>query len=130
MSDPVTLAIATAAATGAATKLGDKVTEGTVALIRRLAEALTQRFGQDPEAQNALVAARFEGPEQQKAIATVAERLHRAEEDDPRIRDIMARLRPEVSQEGDGAVSNRIHGNVSGNARVYQGRDFHGDIRL
>ncbi|MFE1102240.1 hypothetical protein ACFW4K_17125 [Nocardiopsis alba] len=126
MSDPVTLSIATAVATGVATKLG----EGANVLLGKLAQALTRRFARDPEAQSALVSARFEGPEQPQAIEVVAERLERAEEEDPEIRELVGRLRAEATRESDDSVSNVIEGNVSGDARVIMGRDFNGDIRL
>ncbi|MEU3138689.1 hypothetical protein ABZ645_04895 [Nocardiopsis alba] len=126
MSDPVILSIATAVATGVATKLG----EGANALLGKLAQTLTRRFVQDPEAQSALVSARFEGPERPQAIEVVAERLERAEEEDPEIRELVGRLRAEATRESDDSVGNVIEGNVSGDARVIMGRDFNGDIRL
>lgn len=123
MADPATIAIATAAATGLATVFGERATDATMALVNKLALALANRFGKDPEAQQALVAARFEGPGQARAIATVAEHLEEAERSDPEIADLVARLRPCVTTGGEGSVTNSV-GSVSGHGQVIQARDI------
>jgi hypothetical protein len=129
MADPVTLAIATAVVTGAVGKITEAATGGTVAAFKALRKAVFARFRSDPESQEVLDDALLE-PEDTGALTAFAERLERAEGEDPRIRGLMEELRREVVQEGDGAVHNSIQGNVSGEARVFQGRDFHGDITL
>jgi hypothetical protein len=130
MADPATIAIATAAATGMATVFSEKVSQGTVALVNKLAMALTKRFGQEPEAQQALVAARFEGPEQQQAIATVAEHLERAERDDPEIAELMERLRPlAVQNEGGTVVYNHNTGDIGGQSIMIQAGHIHGGVQ-
>ncbi|WP_435108329.1 hypothetical protein [Nocardiopsis synnemataformans] len=129
MADPVTLAIAAAVVTGAVGKITEAATGGTVAAFKSLRKAVFARFRSDPESQQALDDALLE-PEDPEALAAVAEHLERAEGADPGIRGLMQELRREVVQEGDGAVHNSIQGDVSGKARVFQGRDFHGDIHL
>ncbi|GAB3689038.1 hypothetical protein [Nocardiopsis oceani] len=129
MAEPVTVAIAAAIATGAVTKVTEYATEGTVDTFKSLCRAVFARFRSEPEAQEALDEARLDTGDTE-VLTVVAEHLERAEREDPEIGRLMGDLRSTVSQEGAGSVSNQIHGSVSGNARVYQGRDFHGDIRL
>jgi hypothetical protein len=129
VADPVTLAIAAAVVTGAVGKITEAATEGTVAAFKSLRKAVFARFRSDPESQQVLDDALLE-PEDPEALAAVAERLERAEGEDPAVRALMGELRREFVQEGDGAVHNSIQGDVSGQARVFQGRDFHGDIHL
>ncbi|KOX20843.1 hypothetical protein [Nocardiopsis sp. NRRL B-16309] len=129
MADPATIAIATAAATGLATVFGQRATDATMNLVNKLALALSRRFGDSPEAQEALVAARFEGPEQARAIETVAEHLERAERSDSEIADLVARLRPLVSAQDGSSVTNHV-GDVGGHAQVVQAGDIgHIDMR-
>ncbi|PDP86916.1 hypothetical protein CQJ94_15015 [Glycomyces fuscus] len=127
MADPVTLAIATAVVTGAVGKITEAASEGAVTAFKALRKAVFARFRSDPESQEVLDDALLE-PEDGEALAAFAERLERVEREDPAIRGLMEELRGEVAQEGDGAVYNSIQGDVSGRARVFQGRDFHGDI--
>lgn len=129
MADPATLAIATAVVTSAVTKITESATDGTVAAFKSLCKAVFLRFRSAPQAQDALDGARLE-PDSPKALAAVAEHLERAEGEDPEIRRLMQVLRQEVVQEGDGAVYNSIQGEVSGGARVFQGRDIHGNVNL
>lgn len=129
MADPATLAIATAVVTGAVTKITETATEDTLASFKSLCKAVFARFRSDPRAQEALDEARLE-PEDPEALTAVAEHLARAEGEDPGIGRLMDQMRQEVVQEGEGAVHNSIQGDVSGQARVVQGRDFHGDVRL
>lgn len=129
MADPVTLAIAAAVVTGAVGKITEAATEGTVAAFKSLRKAVFARFRSDPESQQVLDDALLE-PEDPETLAAVAEHLERVEGADPAVRALMGELRREAAQEGDGAVHNSIQGDVSGKARVFQGRDFHGDIHL
>lgn len=129
MSDPITAAIVTALATGSSTKISEALGEGAVTVFKSLYKAVNKRFRSVPEAQEALEDLRLDSDDT-KSLAEASKHLERAAVEDPKIGRLLDELRSEVVQEGDGSVSNQIHGNVSDNARVFQGRDFHGDIRL
>lgn len=130
MADPVTITIATAIATGAAKKLGESVSEGTVATFKSLCKSVFARFRSTPGAQEALDNARLESDDPD-ALTAVAEHLEQAEREDPQVRELMEVLRREVVPEDrGGTVHNTIHGDVSGNARVVQADHIRGDIRF
>ncbi|MFE1169434.1 hypothetical protein [Nocardiopsis sp. NPDC058789] len=132
MADPVTTAIVAALATASATKLGDGLGEGVVTTFKSLYRAVTKRFRSEPEAQEALDELRLE-QDDAGAVEAVSAHLERAAREDPEIGRLLAELRSEVreiNQAGEGSVVNQIHGDVSGSARVIQGRDFHGGIHL
>lgn len=132
VSDPVTAAVVAALATASATKLGDGLGEGVVSTFRSLYRAVTKRFRSEPEALEALDDLRLE-QDDAEAVETVSVHLERAAREDPEIGRLLAELRSavqQINQEGEGSVVNQIHGDVSGSARVIQGRDFHGGIRL
>ncbi|WP_431870580.1 hypothetical protein [Nocardiopsis eucommiae] len=132
MADPVTTAIVAALATASATKLGDGLGEGVVTTFKSLYRAVTKRFRSEPEAQEALDDLRLE-QDDAGAVEAVSTHLERAAREDPEIGRLLAELRSEVreiNQAGEGSVVNQIHGDVSGSARVIQGRDFHGGIHL
>ncbi|WP_017574034.1 hypothetical protein [Nocardiopsis halotolerans] len=129
MPEPDTLAIASAVAANSVTRITESATDDTTTTFRSLCRAVFARFRTDSEAQAALDEARLE-PNDPHALTIVAEHLERAEEEDSGIRELMEGLRGEVAQGGGSIVVNRIAGNVGGDARVYQGRDFHGDLHL
>lgn len=132
MADPVTAAIIAALATASATKLGEGLGDSVVETFRSLFKAVTKRFRKDPEAQEALDGLRLDEHDAE-AMDVVSLHLDRAAHEDPEIGRLLEELRSgvsEINQEGDGNVVNQINGNVSGSARVIQGRDFHGGIHL
>ncbi|MBQ1084302.1 MULTISPECIES: hypothetical protein [unclassified Nocardiopsis] len=132
MTDPVTATIVAALATASATKLGEGLGESVVTTFRSLYRAVTKRFRSEPEAQEALDDLRLE-QDDSKAVEAVSVHLERAAREDQEIGRLLAKLRADVgqiAQEGEGSVVNQIHGDVSGSARVIQGRDFHGGIHL
>lgn len=132
MADPVTAAIIAALATASATRLGEGLGEGVVSTFKSLYKAVTRRFRSEPEAQEALDDLRLE-EDDAEALGVVSMHLERAAHEDPEIGRLLEELRSgvnEINQEGDGTVVNQIHGDVSGTARIVQGRDFHGGIHL
>ena len=130
MADPISIAIVTALATASATRLGESLAEGTVNVFKSLYKAVNERFRSRPEAQHAMEELRLD-PDDPEAREAATAYLEWAAGEDPRIAGLLEELRSVVvEQEGDGTVVNQIHGDVSGGARVVQGRDFHGDIRL
>ncbi|PWV44373.1 hypothetical protein [Nocardiopsis sp. L17-MgMaSL7] len=132
MADPVTATIVAALAAASATKLGEGLGEGVVTTFKSFYRAVTKRFRSEPDAQEALDDLRLEQSDT-KAVETVSVHLERAAREDQEIGRLLAQLRSDVAginQEGEGSVVNQIHGDVSGSARVIQGRDFHGGIHL
>lgn len=132
MADPVTAAIVAALATASATKLGEGIGNGAVSTFKSLYKAVTRRFRSDPEAQEALDDLRLDEHDT-GARDTVSLHLDRAAQEDPEIGRLLEELRAavnEINQEGEGTVVNQINGDVSGSARVIQGRDFHGGVHL
>lgn len=132
MADPVTAAIIAALATASATRLGEGLGESVVSNFRSLYKAVTKRFRSEPEAQEALDDLRLE-EDDAEALEVVSTHLERAAHEDPEIGRLLEELRSgvnQVNQEGDGTVVNQIHGDVSGKAKIIQGRDFHGGIHL
>ncbi|MEV2274199.1 hypothetical protein AB0I72_01315 [Nocardiopsis sp. NPDC049922] len=129
MPDPATLALATAVATGAVSKIAEVVSQATIDDFASFRKALFRFFRGVPEAQEALDEARVE-PDDADAIASVADHIERAAAADPELRRLVDALTVEVAQEGDGAVYNSIQGDVSGNAKVIQTRDIHGPVNL
>lgn len=132
MADPVTATIVAALAAASATKLGEGLGEGVVTTFKSFYRSVTKRFRSEPDAQEALDDLRLEQSDT-KAVETVSVHLERAAREDQEIGRLLAQLRSDVAginQEGEGSVVNQIHGDVSGSARVIQGRDFHGGIHL
>jgi len=129
MADPVTLVLATAVVTGVASTISEAATEATGAALKALRASVFAWFRASPDTQAVLDEALLE-PEEPRALEAVAQALERAEREDPGIRELLRELRPQVAQAGHGAVHNSVSGDVSGSARVVQGRDFHGDIHL
>lgn len=114
MPEPILISIAAALAGKAATGLYD--------LVRK-------KFSSDEQALAELEAA-TERPDDPQRIDAIAERLDRAEAEDP---EFSAQLRTEwekvsVTQNADGgSVANQVSGNVG---KLVQARDVHGDINL
>ncbi|MFY7067889.1 hypothetical protein ACOQFV_18705 [Nocardiopsis changdeensis] len=131
MADPVTIALATAVVTGMASKISERASEAVGEGLKRLRRAVFKRFRGDEAAQDALDEAMLD-PDDLAAVEAVAGHLERIAAQDPEIGALVRELgaQVEVGQEGEGNVVNQIHGDVSGRARVVQGRDFHGDIHL
>ncbi|MEU0488142.1 hypothetical protein ABZ249_02860 [Nocardiopsis sp. NPDC006139] len=131
MADPVTIALATAVVTGMASKISERAGEAVGEGLKRLRRAVFKRFRGDEAAQDALDEAMLD-TDDPAAVEAVAEHLERIAAQDPEIGALVRELgaQVEVGQEGEGNVVNQIHGDVSGRARVVQGRDFHGDIHL
>lgn len=129
MSDPAGIAIVTAIVTTSVQKISESVTESTVDSFKSLCKKVFARFRSIPEAQEALDEARLDSDDN-TALETVAGHLHRAEQEDPEIARLMAELRGAAETGDGGSVTNTIHGGVSEEAKVVQGRDFHGDLRL
>ncbi len=132
MADPITIAIITALATASASRLGDGLGEGVVSTFRSLYRSVTKRFRSEPEAMEALDDLRLE-EDDAEALGVVSAHLDRAAHEDPEIGRLLEELRSgvnEINQRGDGTVVNQIQGDVSGSAKVVQGRDFHGGIHL
>ncbi|GHD18937.1 hypothetical protein GCM10007147_09630 [Nocardiopsis kunsanensis] len=129
MSDPAGIAIITAIATGTVQKISDSVSDSTAEAFKSLCKKVFARFRGLPEAQEALDGVRLDS-EDGSALEAVADHLHRAEQEDPEIARLMAELRRAVEDRGAGSVVNTVHGGVSDEAKVVQGRDFHGDLRL
>lgn len=129
MSDPAGIAIVTALVTGAVQKISETATDGTITSFKELCKRVFVRFRGTPEAQEALDDARVESDDH-AALEKVAVHLRRAEQEDPEIARLMAELRRAAESGGGGSVTNTIHGDVSGRARVVQARDIDGDVRL
>lgn len=130
MADPISITIITALATASATRLGESLAEGTVNVFKSLYKAVNDRFRSHPEALHAMEELRLD-PDDPAALETASAYLEWAAGEDPQIAGLLDELRSVVvEQQGDDTVVNQIHGDVSGDARVIQGRDFHGDIRL
>ncbi|OLT25574.1 hypothetical protein BJF83_05275 [Nocardiopsis sp. CNR-923] len=129
MPDPATLALAAAVATGAVSKIAEVVSQATIDDFKSFRKTLFRHFRGVPEAQEALDEARVE-PDDEDAIASVADHIERAAAADPDIRRLVDALTAQASQEGGGAVHNSIRGDVSGGAKVIQTRDIHGSVNL
>lgn len=129
MSDPAGIAIVTALATGTVQKISESVTDSTAEAFKSLCKKVFARFRGVPEAQEALDEARSDSGDD-AALEAVAGHLRRAEREDPEIARLMAELRRAAEAQDGGPVFNTIHGGVSGEAKIVQGRDFHGDLRL
>ena len=120
MTDPVTLAIATAIAGKTAESLTDQAKDCLTALVRRIRE----KFLDQPAARAALEAARDE-----KGSAELARALDLACERDPefgaQIRELWEQIRAVAA--GDNAVVNVFSGRAD---KVVQLRDVHGDVHI
>jgi hypothetical protein len=124
MSDPVTLAIATAVAGKAAESLPGQSGAGLAALVRRIRE----KFRDRPAGQAALTAAQDDpGP---GAVAELAVALDEAGAEDPefgrQIRELWDNVRTAATASDHGVV-NVFHGRAD---KVVQLRDVHGDLRI
>lgn len=120
MSDPVTLAIATAVAG----KVSESLTDAAKALLTRLRKAIRHRGAEEPDTPATLASAQ-DDPDDETTVRQLAERL--ANSDDPEIRRLTTELRPHFAT-GEGAVVNTVHGQVTGT--VIQGRNISGGIQL
>ena len=129
MSDPAGIAIVTAIVTNTVQRISESAADGTVEAFTSLCKKVFARFRGIPQAQEALDEARLDSDDS-VALETVAGHLHRAEQEDPEIAHLMVELRRAAEAGGGGSVVNTIHGGVSDEAKVVQGRDFHGDLRL
>lgn len=129
MSDPAGIAIVTAIATTTVQKISESATESTVEAFKSLCKKVFDRFRGIPKAQQALDEARLDSDDS-TALETVAGHLYRAEREDPEIARLMAELRRAAEPGEGGSVINTVQGGVSDEAKVVQGRDFHGDLRL
>ncbi len=123
MVDDVTIAIATAVAG----TIAESVTTGGVNAVKALRRRLRERFGDQPEAQEALEAARDDDGESPNLVRALATHIDSAREDDPEVQRLIETLRPEFSAE-QGSVHNTITGDVSGTA--IQARDIEGGIDI
>lgn len=129
MADPITIALATAVATGMAGKISEHASEAVGEGLKRLQRAVFKRFRGDAAAQEAMDEVRI-SPEDPAAAEALAGFLERAAAQDPEIAELMDGLGSHIEQDGESNVINQINGDVSGRAKVVQGRDFHGDIHL
>lgn len=129
MSDPASIAIVTALATGAVQKISETATDNTIASFKDLCKRVFARFRGTPDAQEALDEARVESDDP-ATLEKVAAHLEHAEQEDPEIARLMAELRRAAETGDGGSVVNTINGNVSDRARVLQAGDINGDVRL
>ncbi|WP_019630111.1 hypothetical protein [Actinomadura atramentaria] len=127
MTDPMTVAIATAAAGKAVELAGEPIRNAAAALVR----LVRGRFGGDAEAEEALERA-AEEPRSPERLAALAHALHRLRAEDPAFDRTVDRLWSQVSQTqtrvGDDGVSNVMNGNVGG--AFVQVRDVNGDLTI
>ena len=125
MADPISMAIATAVASGMAQSLTDQAREATAALLRRIRE----KFKEQPTAQAALDAAR-DTPDSAARVSELARALDEAGSDDPEFRSQIRQIWSQISSTTharDDAVVNTFHGQAQ---KVVQLRDVHGDINI
>jgi hypothetical protein len=119
MTDPVTLAIATAVAGKAAESLTDQARDCLTALVRRIRE----KFRDQPAARATLEAARDE-----KGAAELARELELACAQDP---EFGAQIRALWEQIRAAGAGDNVLNVFSGRAdKVVQLRDVHGDVHL
>ncbi|WP_046471057.1 hypothetical protein [Allosalinactinospora lopnorensis] len=122
MIDDVTIAIATAVAG----KVGESLTKGAGEALKKLRKAVFERFRDHPEAQKALAEAQIDA-EDTVVVRELAGHLDTARTEDPEIRRLIERLRPEFDAGRDN-VHNTISGDVHGTA--IQARDISGGLNL
>ncbi|MDS1272093.1 hypothetical protein RIF23_17525 [Lipingzhangella sp. LS1_29] len=124
MSDPVTVAIATAVAG----KVAESLSDTAKSALKRLREAVMRRVTdsdeRDTAPREALAAAQID-PEDPQAVQRLAAALSAS--DDPEVRRLVAELRPHF-EPGQESVTNTVQGDVSGN--VVMAKDIHGNISL
>lgn len=125
MSDPMTLAIATAAAGKAVEVAGEPAREAVAALVRRIRE----RFRGDHLSEQILEGAARD-PDSAERLAELDEAIARTRELDPafdeEVRALWDRVRTDASASGDG-VTNVFNGRAD---KVVQARDIHGGLHL
>lgn len=127
MTDPLTMAIATAIATRSAESLGHEAGPALIALVRRVRERLTGR----PAEEAALTAAQ-EQPEVPGRVEALADALQRVTLEDigfgRELRALWQQLRVETAAGYGGVgVANSFHGRAD---KVVQLRDAHADLDL
>ncbi|MFC6882628.1 MULTISPECIES: hypothetical protein [Actinomadura] len=125
MSDPMTLAIATAAAGKVVEVAGEPAREAVAALVRRIRE----RFRGDHLSEQILEGAARD-PDSPERLAELDEAIARTRELDPafdeEVRALWDRVRTDASASGDG-VTNVFNGRAD---KVVQARDIHGGLHL
>ncbi|GAA3741369.1 hypothetical protein [Salinactinospora qingdaonensis] len=119
--DDVTFSLASAVAGKATETLATSARETLVHLRR----SVRQRFRGNPDARAALEAAQ-DDPEDSGAVRALAGHITAVERDDSGIAELVGRLRPHFTREGD--VTNTIEGEISGTA--VQARDIHGGLTI
>ncbi|MGI8332456.1 hypothetical protein ACRYCC_20995 [Actinomadura scrupuli] len=125
MTDPITMAIATAVATKGAESLGQQAGPALAALVRRIRERFTGR-----PAEEAALAAAEERPEEPGRVEALAEALQRVAREDPgfggELRAVWQRIQVETTAD-HGVVANTFDGRAD---KVVQFRDIHGDFTI
>ena len=125
MTDPITLAIATAIAGKTAESLTEQARQSLAALTRRVRE----KFRGRPAELATLEAAR-DDPDSGEHITELARALHEASADDPEfgneIRTLWDQVHVAAAAQDDGVV-NVFSGRAE---KVVQLRDVHGDLNI
>ncbi|MFI6574577.1 hypothetical protein ACIBFB_02160 [Nocardiopsis sp. NPDC050513] len=124
MPDPATLALAAAVATGAVSKIAEVVSQATIDDFKSLRRTLFRYFRGVPDAQEALDEARVE-PDDDDAIASVADHIERAAAADPEVRRLVDALTAEIGEDRGGTHVNSFSGDnrhgISIQARTVNG---------
>lgn len=125
MTDPMSVAIATAIVGKAVEVAGDQAKEAVAAIARKVRD----RFRGRPADEAALTAA-AEDPESADRIAALADALRRASIEDPafgaELRGLWHQVHMDVTADRDGVV-NSFQGQAN---KVVQLRDVHGDLTI
>jgi hypothetical protein len=125
MTDPMSVAIATAIVGKAVEVAGDQAREAVAAIARKVRD----RFRGRPADEAALIAA-AEDPGSADRVAALAEALRRAALDDPafdtELRELWQQVRLDMTAGHDGVV-NSFQGQAG---KIVQLRDVHGDLTI
>lgn len=125
MTDPITVAIATAIAGKAVEIVGEPAKEAVAAITRKVRE----KFRNRPADQATLVAAEAD-PQSSERVADLAAALHHAALEDPSfdtdLRELWSQVRVNANAQLDGVV-NTFHGQAD---KVIQMRDVHGGLTI
>ena len=125
MTDPITLAIAGAIATGVATKAGESLSNAAQNAIAALTHTIQKRFGGHSGHESALEAAKAD-PESEQKTMDLAETLQTVMDEDPAFAEEVRSLWGRIDAHDD-AVVNNFQGRAN---TVVQLRDVHGGLTI
>jgi hypothetical protein len=129
VTDPITLAIAGAIATGVATKAGESISAAAQNAIAALSRAVHKRFGGEPERESVLRAAEAD-PGSEPATADLAGTLQAVMDEDPAFAAEVQGLWSQVDAltvARDDAVINNFQGRANTSVQL---RDVHGGLTI